>query len=90
MLMSKTPAARALANGDVATRLPARDPQRARRSHAERLGLEPIDARPGGLRYGDPAPRTDENGIHGLAGGGVAWFGDPDGRTFAIEEGSAP
>jgi catechol 2,3-dioxygenase-like lactoylglutathione lyase family enzyme len=30
---------------------------------------------------------TDERGIHTLAGGGrVAWFKDPDGNTFAIEQ----
>jgi hypothetical protein len=90
MSMSKTQAARTLATGDAATRLPTQDPQRARRSHAETLGLEPIDERPRGPRHSDPAPRTDENGLHGLAGGKVAWFGDPDGRTFTIEEGAAP
>jgi hypothetical protein len=88
--MSKTQAARTLATGDAATRLPAQDPQLARRSHAERPGLEPIEERPRGPRYGDRPPRTDENGIRELADGRVAWFGDPDGRTFAIEEGSAP
>jgi catechol 2,3-dioxygenase-like lactoylglutathione lyase family enzyme len=39
-------------------------------------------------RYGDPALRADENGIHQLADGRVAWFKDPDGNTFAIEEGT--
>jgi catechol 2,3-dioxygenase-like lactoylglutathione lyase family enzyme len=39
-------------------------------------------------RYDDPALKTDEKGIHEL-GGRVAWFSDPDGNTFAIEEGSA-
>ena len=37
--------------GDVATRLPARDLKRARRFYSEKLGLEPVEARPGGLRY---------------------------------------
>jgi catechol 2,3-dioxygenase-like lactoylglutathione lyase family enzyme len=35
----------------VATRLPARDLARARRWYAEMLDLEPIEERPGGLRY---------------------------------------
>ncbi|MFG2988270.1 VOC family protein [Streptomyces sp. NPDC048257] len=40
-----------LARGRVATRLPARDLDRARRFYAETLGLEPVDERPGGLLY---------------------------------------
>jgi catechol 2,3-dioxygenase-like lactoylglutathione lyase family enzyme len=40
-----------LANAHVATRLPAQDLDRARRFYAERLGLEPAEERPGGLRY---------------------------------------
>lgn len=35
----------------VATRLPAQDLTRARRWYAEKLGLEPVEERPGGLRY---------------------------------------
>jgi len=35
----------------VATRLPARDLNRARRFYAEQLGLEPSEERPGGLLY---------------------------------------
>ncbi|MFD7447102.1 VOC family protein [Streptomyces sp. NPDC059909] len=35
----------------VATRLPAQDLDRARRFYREKLGLEPIDERPGGLLY---------------------------------------
>ena len=35
----------------VATRLPASDLNRARRFYAEKLGLEPIEERPGGLLY---------------------------------------
>ena len=35
----------------VATRLPAQDLDRARRFYAEKLGLEPVESRPGGLRY---------------------------------------
>ena len=40
-----------LNKSDVATRLPARDLDRARRFYSEKLGLEPIEERPGGLRY---------------------------------------
>jgi catechol 2,3-dioxygenase-like lactoylglutathione lyase family enzyme len=35
----------------VAARLPAQDLDRARRFYAEKLGLQPIESRPGGLRY---------------------------------------
>ena len=40
-------------------------------------------------RYDDPALKTDEKGIHELVDGRVAWFRDPDGNTFAIEETAA-
>lgn len=40
-----------LARARVATRLPAQDLERARRFYSERLGLEPVDERPGGLLY---------------------------------------
>jgi catechol 2,3-dioxygenase-like lactoylglutathione lyase family enzyme len=40
-----------LARGRVATRLPARDLDRARAFYREKLGLEPAEERPGGLRY---------------------------------------
>lgn len=40
-----------LALGRTATRLPAQDLERARRFYAEKLGLEPVDERPGGLLY---------------------------------------
>ncbi|MET9961757.1 VOC family protein [Streptomyces sp. NPDC006326] len=40
-----------LGRGRVATRLPAQDLDRARRFYSERLGLEPVDERPGGLLY---------------------------------------
>ena len=40
-----------LEHSDVATRLPARDLSRARRFYSEKLGLEPVEERPGGLRY---------------------------------------
>jgi catechol 2,3-dioxygenase-like lactoylglutathione lyase family enzyme len=40
-----------LADSPVATRLPAKDLERARRFYLEKLGLEPIEERPGGLLY---------------------------------------
>jgi catechol 2,3-dioxygenase-like lactoylglutathione lyase family enzyme len=40
-----------LAQGAVASRLPVRDLDRARRWYAEKLGLEPSEERPGGLLY---------------------------------------
>jgi catechol 2,3-dioxygenase-like lactoylglutathione lyase family enzyme len=40
-----------LADGQVATRLPAKDLRRARKFYSEKLGLEPAEERPGGLRY---------------------------------------
>jgi catechol 2,3-dioxygenase-like lactoylglutathione lyase family enzyme len=40
-----------LENSSVATRLPAQDLDRARAFYAEKLGLEPVEERPGGLRY---------------------------------------
>lgn len=40
-----------LTGARVAARLPAQDLERARRFYAERLGLEPVDERPGGLLY---------------------------------------
>ncbi|HEY8525463.1 MAG TPA: VOC family protein [Acidimicrobiales bacterium] len=40
-----------LARSDVQVRLPAQDLERARRWYAEKLGLEPVEEREGGLRY---------------------------------------
>ena len=40
-----------LATGSVAGRLPAQDLERARAFYSEKLGLEPVEERPGGLRY---------------------------------------
>jgi catechol 2,3-dioxygenase-like lactoylglutathione lyase family enzyme len=40
-----------LAGARAATRLPAQDLDRARRFYSEKLGLEPVDERPGGLLY---------------------------------------
>jgi len=40
-----------LETSEVSTRLPAKDLDRARRFYEEKLGLEPIEERPGGLLY---------------------------------------
>jgi catechol 2,3-dioxygenase-like lactoylglutathione lyase family enzyme len=40
-----------LAGARFAARLPVRDLERAREWYAEKLGLEPAEERPGGLRY---------------------------------------
>jgi catechol 2,3-dioxygenase-like lactoylglutathione lyase family enzyme len=40
-----------LNESDVATRIPARDLDRARKFYSDKLGMEPIEQRPGGLRY---------------------------------------
>ena len=37
-------------------------------------------------RYDDPSLSADEKGIHELDNGRVAWFKDPDGNTFAVEQ----
>jgi catechol 2,3-dioxygenase-like lactoylglutathione lyase family enzyme len=37
-------------------------------------------------QYDDGSLETDEKGIHTLDNGKVAWFKDPDGNTFAIEQ----
>src|SRR4029453_6467895 len=40
-----------LADSQVATRLPAKDLERAKRFYSEQLGLQPVEERPGGLFY---------------------------------------
>jgi catechol 2,3-dioxygenase-like lactoylglutathione lyase family enzyme len=40
-----------LAGAGIAARIPVRDLARARARYAEKVGLEPIEERPGGLRY---------------------------------------
>ena len=40
-----------LNNARIEARIPTRDLTRARRWYAEKLGLEPVEERPGGLRY---------------------------------------
>jgi catechol 2,3-dioxygenase-like lactoylglutathione lyase family enzyme len=63
-----------LVQANVAVRLPAQDLERARAFYAEKLGLEPTEERPGGLRYR-------------LAGGEFALFesgGEPSGEHTQI------
>jgi len=38
-------------NAEVSTRLPAQDLERARAFYTQKLGLEPVEEREGGLRY---------------------------------------
>lgn len=40
-----------LKDSDVSTRIPAQDLARARDFYSSKLGLEPVEERPGGLRY---------------------------------------
>jgi catechol 2,3-dioxygenase-like lactoylglutathione lyase family enzyme len=40
-----------LGKSDVSARIPAQDLERARSFYAEKLGLTPVEERPGGLRY---------------------------------------
>jgi catechol 2,3-dioxygenase-like lactoylglutathione lyase family enzyme len=40
-----------LSNGSVAARIPATDLERARKFYSEKLSLEPVEQRPGGLWY---------------------------------------
>jgi catechol 2,3-dioxygenase-like lactoylglutathione lyase family enzyme len=54
-----------LNNARVATRLPTQDLDRARRFYSEKLGLEPIEERPGGLLYRFP---SGEFALYGSAG----------------------
>src|SRR5256885_14802953 len=50
--MSSTPQFHSqLQASHVATRLPAQDLARARKFYSEKLGLEPVEERQGGLRY---------------------------------------
>lgn len=40
-----------LRDSEVATRLPAQDLERAKAFYRDKLGLEPVEERPGGIRY---------------------------------------
>jgi catechol 2,3-dioxygenase-like lactoylglutathione lyase family enzyme len=54
-----------LVNARVATRLPARDLDPARRFYSEKLGLEPAEEQPGGLLY---RPANGEFALYRSAG----------------------
>ncbi len=45
----------ALEESKLAMRLPAQDLERARAFYSEKLGLEPVEERPGGLLYRSPS-----------------------------------
>src|SRR6202008_101380 len=47
----RCPMGMSLNDGRTATRLPAQELERARRFYSDKLGLEPVDERPGGLLY---------------------------------------
>jgi catechol 2,3-dioxygenase-like lactoylglutathione lyase family enzyme len=51
MLRKNNKEAAMLSDAEVAARLPAQDLGRARDFYSEKLGLEPVEERPGGLRY---------------------------------------
>ena len=55
----------------IASRLPTQDLERARRFYAEKLGLEPVDERPGGLLY---RGASGEFALYASAGGGNGTF----------------
>jgi catechol 2,3-dioxygenase-like lactoylglutathione lyase family enzyme len=69
-----------LANGKVATRLPAQDLERAKAFYAEKLGLEPADERPGGILY-----RVGDTEFALFASGGRA-TGDHTQMGFEVED----
>ncbi len=88
-----------LDNGGVSTRLPAQDLDRARAFYSDKLGLEPIEERPGGLLYrcarGEFALFHGLTTVDGLAevpdnypskgvGERAAWFKDSEGNLLAI------
>jgi catechol 2,3-dioxygenase-like lactoylglutathione lyase family enzyme len=65
-----------LGDSDAAARLPAQDLARARRFYSEKLGLEPVEARPGGLRYRSGGSFFVVFESHGVASGNhtqMAW-----------------
>ena len=37
-------------------------------------------------RYESPELAADDRGVHTLADGRVAWFRDPDGNMFSVED----
>ena len=76
-----------LRDSDVATRLPAQDLERARKFYAEKLGLEPVEERPGGLRYQSGSGRFVVFASTGAASGDhtqMAW--EVDDIEATVEE----
>lgn len=48
--------------------------------------IEELSARGVTFEHFDEPVKTDEKGIHDSGYGKVAWFKDPDGNTFAVEQ----
>ncbi len=71
---------RLLQKAHVATRLPARDLQRARAFYADKLGLEPAEERPGGLRY------RCASGLFSLFESASAASGDHTQMAFEVDD----
>ena len=69
-----------LRGSKVATRLPAQDLERARRWYSEKLGLDPIEERPGGLRYEGAA------GVFVLFATAGAPSGDHTQMAFTVDD----
>src|SRR6266581_4120135 len=64
-----------LAEGNVASRIPAQDLRRARSFYADKLGLEPVEERPGGLLYDCGGARFALFASAGTASGGHTQMG---------------
>jgi catechol 2,3-dioxygenase-like lactoylglutathione lyase family enzyme len=69
-----------LQSAKVATRLPAQDLERARAFYSEKLGLEPVEERQGGLRY------VFENGEFALFESAGASSGDHTQMGWEVED----
>ena len=75
-----------LKDGEVATRIPVQDLDRARSFYADKLGLEPSEERPGGLLY---RCASGEFSLFESAGGSpgtftqMAWYVDDVEATVA-------
>jgi catechol 2,3-dioxygenase-like lactoylglutathione lyase family enzyme len=69
-----------LAEGNVASRIPAQDLRRARSFYAEKLGLEPVEERPGGLCY------RCGNGEFALFESGGAAAGDHTQMAWEVDD----
>jgi catechol 2,3-dioxygenase-like lactoylglutathione lyase family enzyme len=88
-----------LDDGRVVTRLPAQDLQRARAFYADKLGLEPVEERPGGLLYRCSgcefalfeicrlfAGHLHPDGVSKGTGEKGVWFRDSEGNMLGIGE----